>query len=372
MAGNQTAANTTMQTFYVYIHINNSGGGTKTIKDVTVSFPSIFKGSPCGITGQSSSFSVTPDTFPGSETGTPVKVSAAANFCAPPGTNLDFNGYQPQIGSDCDLIPQSGACHITLNYYGGSIVTTTTNKTIGAAQPPTTNTTTFAHPGTTKTNTGPTKTTNTNTNKNTNTNVNSNTNTNINTNNNTNTNTNTNANTNTNTILNKQTIQNTVKINNEVNNVIRSTSQAAASTATTTITSPSSKGPLVDLETIRLGKSTFPSGGIRPLADVTPFQIIGGHVSINSPNPNVNIIVAQITDSGVQHAVILDLKKTAAGIPGETLYHTDLGQIITGTNPFSGKIDTISHITDLLLYNNSVSSVQLNDDSELTMTIIYR
>lgn len=105
--------------------------------------------------------------------------------------------------------------------------------------------------------------------------------------------------------------------------MIRSTSQSAAPTAITTTTSPSSKGPLVDLETLRLGKSTFPSGGIRPLADVDPFQIIGGHVSINSPNPNVNVIVAQITDSRVQHAVILDLKKTASGIPEETLYHTD-------------------------------------------------
>jgi hypothetical protein len=95
-------------------------------------------------------------------------------------------------------------------------------------------------------------------------------------------------------------------------------------------------------------------------------------VSLNSPSPNVFVIVAQITDNGVQHAVILDLKKTASGIPGETLYHTDLGQKITGTNPFTGNVDTISHITDLLLYNNNRSSVQFNDDSQLTMTIIYR
>ncbi|HMH10176.1 MAG TPA: hypothetical protein VK553_05665, partial [Candidatus Nitrosopolaris rasttigaisensis] len=181
---------------------------------------------------------------------------------------------------------------------------------------------------------------------------------------------NTNTNTNTNTIINQNTIQNTVKINNEVNNVIRATSETTA--ATTTTTSPSSKGPLVDLETVRLGKSTFPSAGIRPLADVSPFQIIGGHVSLNSPSPNVYVIVAQITNNGVQHAVIVDLKKTASGISGETLYHTDLGQTITGTNPFTGKVDTASHITDLLLYNNNKSSVQFNDDSELTMTIIFR
>ena len=41
---------------------------------------------------------------------------------------------------------------------------------------------------------------------------------------------------------------------------------------------------------IATGMSTLPSGGIRPLADVSPFQIIGGRVSINSPSDNVNVI----------------------------------------------------------------------------------
>ena len=168
-----------------------------------------------------------------------------------------------------------------------------------------------------------------------------------------------------NTIINQNTIKNTETIINEINNVIK-TQQ------TTTAVSPTKEGPLVDLETVRLGNSTFPSGGIRPLAEVSPFQIIGGHVSINSPSDNVNVIVAENTDEGVQHAAILDLKKTVSGIPGETLYHTDLGETITGTNPFTGKVDTISHITDLLLYNNNVANTQFNDDSEVTMTIIFR
>jgi hypothetical protein len=233
-------------------------------------------------------------------------------------------------------------------------------------QPPPTNTT-GNPPPTNTTGNPPPPANNTNTSNNTNTNKNTNNNTNVNTNKNTNTNVNTNTNTNTNTIINQNTIKNTVKVINEINNIIR-TQQAT----TTTTVSPTKQGPLVDLETLRLGKSTFPSGGIRPLADVSPFQIIGGHVSINSPSNNVNVIVAEITDSGVQHAVILDLKKTAGGISGETLYHTDLGQVITGTNPFTGKVDTISHITDLLLYNNSLGSIAFNDDSQITLTIIYR
>ena len=82
------------------------------------------------------------------------------------------------------------------------------------------------------------------------------------------------------------------------------------------------------------------------------------------------MIVAEITDEGVQHAAILDLKKTVSGIPGETLYHTDLGETITGTNPFTGKVDTISHITDLLLYNNNVANIQFNDDSEVMQILL--
>ena len=206
-------------------------------------------------------------------------------------------------------------------------------------------------------------TNNTNTNGNNNTNTNTNTNTNI----------NNNTNINQNTLVNQNTIKNSVKINNQINNIIKQ--QTASSSATATITtSPTSKGPLVDLETIRLGKSVFAAGGIRPLADVFPFHVIGGHISLNSVSGNtVNLIVAQITDRGVEHAVVVDLHQTLNVIAGkEILYHTDLGQVISGTNPFSGKPDTVSNVTDLILWNNSIHDVLFNDDNAVTMTIIYQ
>jgi hypothetical protein len=210
---------------------------------------------------------------------------------------------------------------------------------------------------------------------NTNTNGNNNTNTNTNTNNNTNTNTNVNNNTNINqnTIVNQNTIKNSVKVNNQVNNIIKQQTAALSATAAIT-TSPTSKGPLVDLETISLGKSVFAAGGIRPLADVFPFHVIGGHISLNSVSGNtVNLIVAQITDSGVEHAVVLNLKQTLNVIAGkEILYHTDLGPVISGTNPFTGKPDTVSNISDLILWNNSLNDVIFNDDNAVTMTIIYQ
>src|SRR5919198_5472791 len=74
-----------------------------------------------------------------------------------------------------------------------------------------------------------------------------------------------------------------VIVNNEPaqisKNVINSIVKSSQSRAVTV--SPSSIAPLVDLETVRLGRSTFASNGFRPVADVTPFRIIGGHVSLS-------------------------------------------------------------------------------------------
>ena len=58
--------------------------------------------------------------------------------------------------------------------------------------------------------------------------------------------------------------------------------------------SPSSQNPLVDLETMMLGKSSFSSNGLRPLADVAPFRIVGGHVSVNLPNNDIKLVVHKL------------------------------------------------------------------------------
>jgi hypothetical protein len=110
-----------------------------------------------------------------------------------------------------------------------------------------------------------------------------------------------------------------------------------------------------------------------PLVDVDPYHIIGGHVSINSPSNNVKIIAASITNKGVEHAVVLDLKKTLENRnTRDALYHADLGEIISGTNPFTTRHDTVSHLTDLLLWNNSRSSIMFGDNSAITLTVIFQ
>jgi hypothetical protein len=164
-----------------------------------------------------------------------------------------------------------------------------------------------------------------------------------------------------------------VIVNNEParisKNVINSIVKSSQSRVVTT--SPSSIAPLVDLETVRLGKSTFASNGYRPVADVTPFRIIGGHVSLSSPK-SVKLVAATITGNNVDHAVVIDLTKVRDVKAGESIYHADLGEVITGTNPFTRQRDTVSNFTDLLLWNNSNSPLTLSDDSEISMAIVFK
>jgi hypothetical protein len=152
-------------------------------------------------------------------------------------------------------------------------------------------------------------------------------------------------------------------------NVINSIVKNSQSRVVTT--SPSSITPLVDLETVRLGKSTFASNGYRPVADVTPFRIIGGHVSLSSPK-SVKLVAATITGNNVDHAVVIDLTKVRDVKAGESIYQADLGEVITGTNPFTRQRDTVSNFTDLLLWNNSNSPLTLSDDSEISMAIVFK
>jgi hypothetical protein len=75
----------------------------------------------------------------------------------------------------------------------------------------------------------------------------------------------------------------------------------------------------------------------------------------------------------MQHAVIVPIK-TAEGAAGESLYQAELGQTITGVNPFTKQPDTISSggATDLFLLNNGTSDIAFNDDNGATMTLAYR
>jgi hypothetical protein len=157
-----------------------------------------------------------------------------------------------------------------------------------------------------------------------------------------------------------------VVTNNVIHRIIRSTSAQEAKS------SPSATKALVDLETVKLGRSTFASNGFRPVAVVTPFHVIGGHVLLSSPSSSLKLVAATISGKNVDHAVVIDLTKVRDVKAGESIFQADLGEVITGTNPFTRQHDTVSDFTDLLLWNNSNSPLQLSDDDLATMAIIFR
>lgn len=171
-------------------------------------------------------------------------------------------------------------------------------------------------------------------------------------------------------IVNEQTIKQSVRINNEVNNIIKNN----AVNKIVQENNPSSP-QLTDIMTVKVGKSSMSSGALFPLADVAPYRIIGGHLTANLPsNSQQNIVVAQVSDSGnIEHAVILDLNQiTGSNLNQNSLYETNLGSDISGTNPFTGNQDEVSSITNLFLWNNNQQPIVFDDANGVTMDLIYK
>ena len=137
--------------------------------------------------------------------------------------------------------------------------------------------------------------------------------------------------------------------------------------------------PLAYQMTVPLGQSSFASSALRPLVDVSPFSVIGGHILLSSPSPHVKLIAASLANNSIQNATIIDLTEikeqpqytNAISAAGLSLYQANLGNTITGTNPFKGTSDTVDNITTLLLWNEATSPIQFSDDSQIAMTIIY-
>ena len=137
--------------------------------------------------------------------------------------------------------------------------------------------------------------------------------------------------------------------------------------------------PLAYQMTVPLGQSSFASNALRPLVDVSPFSVIGGHILLSSPSPHVKLIAASLANNSIRNATIIDLTEikeqpqstNAISAAGLSLYQANLGNTITGTNPFKGTSDTVDNITTLLLWNEATSPIQFSDDSQIAMTIIY-
>jgi hypothetical protein len=137
---------------------------------------------------------------------------------------------------------------------------------------------------------------------------------------------------------------------------------------------PTERDPEIDVETVRLGKGSIPAGGIRILADLEPFYIIDGSVQFNAPSNarNLKVIVAESTTKSVTHAVILNPTKIMDVRQGESLYHVELDEEISGRNPWTGDSDKVDRYNNVYLMHigEGQRPIPFNDQSQATITVV--
>jgi hypothetical protein len=138
---------------------------------------------------------------------------------------------------------------------------------------------------------------------------------------------------------------------------------------------PTERAPDIDVETVRLGKGSIPAGGIRILADLEPFYIIDGSIQFNAPSNarNLKVIVAESTTKSVTHAVILNPTKIMDVGRGESLYHVDLNEEISGRNPWTGDSDKVDRYNNVYLMHigEGQRPISFNDQSQATLTVVF-
>ena len=114
------------------------------------------------------------------------------------------------------------------------------------------------------------------------------------------------------------------------------------------------KGPIVQSDNMKLGLyQKIQSNDVIVVGDFSPFRIVGGHISANLPKGNdIQIVVGEISTTGVlSKAVPLPLVKARNLTINDTLYTTDLGNIVQGRDIFNGNRVTINSPNIIMLYN---------------------
>jgi len=114
------------------------------------------------------------------------------------------------------------------------------------------------------------------------------------------------------------------------------------------------KGPMVQSDNMKLGLyQKIQSNDVIVVGDFSPFRIVGGHISANLPKGNdIQIVVGEISTTGVlSKAVPLPLVKARNLTINDTLYTTDLGNIVQGRDIFNGNRVTINSPNIIMLYN---------------------
>ena len=114
------------------------------------------------------------------------------------------------------------------------------------------------------------------------------------------------------------------------------------------------EGPIIQSDSMKLGQGQrIGSNNVIVVGDFSPFRIVGGHISANLPKGNNSqIVVGEISTTGVlSKAVPLPLVKARDLTINDTLYTTDLGNIVQGRDIFNGSTVTINSPNIIMLYN---------------------
>ena len=111
-------------------------------------------------------------------------------------------------------------------------------------------------------------------------------------------------------------------------------------------------------------------GEVTQISSLDPFHMIEVQVFLNLSNNRAQLVAAQYTERGVEHAVVINLTKVNNIGNGDSVYRAKFGPSLTGTNPFTGQPDTVNSITSLFLRNNDVRDIEFKSDVLGNMTVV--
>ena len=83
--------------------------------------------------------------------------------------------------------------------------------------------------------------------------------------------------------------------------------------------------------------------------------------------------MAESTRKSITHAVILNPTKLRDIKTGESLFHVDLEEQISGKNPWTGDSDKVDKYNNVYLMNigKGKGPISFNDQSQATITVVF-
>jgi hypothetical protein len=106
--------------------------------------------------------------------------------------------------------------------------------------------------------------------------------------------------------------------------------------------------------------SKLAEGDVTPILSLDSSHLIGIQISMNLTGNRTQLVAAQLTAKGMEHAVDVNLTKQMDFHNGKYMYDATFSSPINGTNPFTGKPDNVNSITHLMLRNNEMRGILLN------------